>query len=61
MVVDGQSEIMSMAQPILPEAIWEIIKPLLPTEKPAGTRGRPQVSNRHALQSILFVLKTGIP
>mgnify|MGYP003889335563 CR=1 FL=1 len=61
MVMGGQSEIVSMAKPILPDALWEIVKPLLPPEKPAGTRGRPQVSNRQALQGILFVLKTGIP
>ncbi len=50
-----------MAKPLLPDALWERIKPLLPREhhKPKG--GRPRVSDRAALTGILFVLKTGCP
>lgn len=50
-----------MAFELLPERLWERIQPLLPPEKPAGTRGRPPVTNKQALTGILFVLHTGCP
>lgn len=50
-----------MARPILPDRLWELIEPLLPPDKPAGSNGRPAVSNRQTLTGILFVLRTGIP
>lgn len=50
-----------MAKPLLPDALWERIGPLLPKEpaKPKGSR--PRVPDRAALTGILFVLKTGTP
>ena len=52
-----------MAKPILDDALWEIIEPLLPPPKPRRFRypGRKPVENRAALTGILFVLKTGMP
>lgn len=50
-----------MAQPLLPDALWEKIRPLLPSEPPKPQGGRPRVSNRACLTGILFVLKTGTP
>ena len=50
-----------MAFELLPESLWERVEPLLPPEKPAGTPGRPPISNRAALTGILFVLHTGCP
>jgi transposase len=52
-----------MAKPILDEALWRILEPLLPPPKPRRFRypGRKPVGNREALTGILFVLKTGIP
>lgn len=50
-----------MAFELLPERLWARIEPLLPAEKPAGTRGRPQITNKQALTGILFVLHTGCP
>jgi transposase len=52
-----------MAKPLLPDALWEIIQPLLPLPKPRRFRypGRKPISDRQALTGILFVLKTGIP
>src|SRR5215208_131452 len=52
-----------MAKPLLPDELWEIIKPLLPLPKPRRFRypGRKRVDDRQALTGILFVLKTGIP
>jgi transposase len=52
-----------MAKPILDDALWEIIEPLLPPPKKRRRRypGRKPIDNRSALCAILFVLKTGIP
>jgi transposase len=51
-----------MAAPLLPDALWERIEPLLPPPKPRRFRypGRKPLTNRQALTGILFVLKTGI-
>jgi transposase len=51
-----------MAKPLLPQALWERIEPLLPKPKPRRFRypGRKPIEDRKALTGILFVLKTGI-
>src|SRR5207248_11074252 len=51
-----------MAQPLLSDALWERIEPLLPPPKTRRFRfpGRKPLSNRQALTGILFVLRTGI-
>lgn len=49
-----------MARPLVPEAVWERIEPLLP-ERPARPQGgRPPLGDREALTGIVFVLKTGL-
>lgn len=50
-----------MAKPLLSDALWERIKPLLPPEPPKPKGGRPRTPDRAALTGILFVLKTGCP
>jgi transposase len=52
-----------MAKPLVSDALWEIIQPLLPPPKPRRFRhpGRKPLEDRKALTGILFVLKTGIP
>lgn len=49
-----------MAKTIVPDALWERIKRLLPPEPPKPKGGRPRVDDRAALTGILFVLRTGI-
>ena len=51
-----------MAKPLVDDALWAVIEPLLPAPKPRRFRypGRKPVDNRRALTGILFVLKTGI-
>jgi transposase len=54
-------EIKTMAKPLLPDELWEVIEPLLPKWTPSPKGGQPPVTDRKALTGILFVLKTGIP
>ena len=48
-------------RPLVDEALWTRIAPLLPKERPKPKGGRPRVSDRAALTGILFVLLTGVP
>lgn len=52
-----------MAQPLVSDALWERIEPLLPPLKPRRRRcpGRKPLDRRKVLAGIIFVLKTGIP
>ncbi|HZY88302.1 MAG TPA: IS5 family transposase [Gemmataceae bacterium] len=50
-----------MARPLLPDDLWEVIRPLLPPHPPSPKGGRPRLDDRAALTGIIFVLKTGIP
>ena len=52
-----------MAKPILDDALWALIEPLLPPPKPRRFRfpGRKPVPDRAVLTGILFVLQSGIP
>jgi len=49
-----------MAGPLVPDALWAAVEPLLPPEPPKPKGGRPRVPDRVALAGILFVLRTGI-
>jgi transposase len=50
-----------MAKSLLPDELWEIIRPILPVHTPDPRGGRPRLDDRKALIGILFALKTGIP
>jgi transposase len=52
-----------MAKPILDDALWKLIEPLLPAPRKRRRRhpGRRPLSHRAALAGVLFVLRTGIP
>ena len=50
-----------MSQPLVSDALWAVIEPLLPLEPPKPKGGRPRVPDRAALTGILFVLRSGIP
>jgi transposase len=52
-----------MAEPLVSDALWERIEPLLPPPKRRRFRypGRKPIEPRKALTGIIFVLKTGIP
>jgi len=42
------------------DELWAIIAPLVPPERPKPKGGRPRVSDRAALEGIVYVLRTGI-
>ena len=50
-----------MAGALVPDALWNLIEPLLPipSTKPQG--GRPRLTDRACLAGIIFVLRSGIP
>jgi transposase len=50
-----------MAKPLVTDALWAEIEPLLPAPRPRPKGGRPPIPSRAALTGILFVLKSGIP
>lgn len=51
-----------MEAPIISDELWKLIEPLLPSVKRRAKSdpGCPRVSDRGALDGILFVLKTNI-
>src|SRR5215471_13491385 len=50
-----------MSAPLLTDALWELIQPLLPPARARPNGGRPRLSDRACLTGILFVLRSGIP
>jgi len=52
-----------MARPLVSDALWARIEPLLPPPKPRRRYcpGRKPIDRRKVLTGIIFVLKTGIP
>src|SRR5438105_13366602 len=51
-----------MAEPLVPDELWEAVAPLLPRHKARpGKRGRPPVDDRACLTGSVFVLRSGIP
>ena len=51
-----------MARPLMDDALWQIIEPLLPKPKRRRKRhpGRKPLDDRVVMTGLLFVLKTGI-
>ena len=49
-----------MVKSLVPDELWEMIRPLLPEETTQAKDGRLHVPVRVLLMGILFVLKTGI-
>jgi transposase len=50
-----------MSTPLLSDALWNLIQPLLPCRPRRLKSGRPCLPDRACLTGILFVLRSGIP
>jgi transposase len=50
-----------MSKELVSDELWQIIKPLLPTEPSKAKGGRPRIPDRAVLSGIVFVLRSGIP
>ena len=50
-----------MSTSLVPDALWNLIQPLLPSAPPKPKGGRPRLPDRACLSGILFVLRSGIP
>jgi transposase len=50
-----------MSTPLLSDALWNLIRPMLPSAPRRPNGGRPRLPDRACLTGILFVLRSGIP
>ena len=50
-----------MSTPLLPDALWNLIQPLLPPSSRRPNGGRPRLPDRACFTGILFVLRSRIP
>jgi transposase len=50
-----------MSAPLLPDPLWSLMEPLLPSLPGRPKGGRPRLPDRACLTGILFVLRSGTP
>ena len=50
-----------MAAALLPDALWDLVEPLLPSSPARPKGGRPRLPDRACLTGIVFVLRSAIP
>ena len=50
---------MARSGPLLTEAQWKKIAPLLPKPPQQRKGGRPWIQNRHVVEGILWILRSG--
>src|SRR5687767_7186471 len=50
-----------MGRVVVPDELWQVVEPLLPSQPPRLKGGRPRLSDRAVLSGIIFILKSGMP
>jgi transposase len=55
------SSSLTMAAQLVPDELWEAIRPLLPPKRPHPNGGRPWIDDRAVLGGIIYVLRAGVP
>ena len=55
--------VFAMKKKLLPDTLWEKVKPLIPTKSADALRkgGRPRLPDRKVLEGIIYILKTATP
>ncbi len=49
-----------MAMELLPDELWNEVKPLLPAHPPQPKGGRPPADDRLCLRALIFILRSGM-
>jgi transposase len=52
---------LTMAEQLVPDAVWSAIQPLLPARRSHPKGGRPWNEDRAVLGGIIYVLRAGVP
>ena len=50
-----------MPAPLISDALWKRVEPLLPPHPPDPRGGRPRLPDRACLTGVVFVLRAGLP
>lgn len=50
---------MTLQEELLPDWLWEEVRPVLPTHRPSPKGGRPRAADRPCLLALIYILREG--